>query len=167
MKHVCSVTTLVIILSFACKTNKDISFQNQQADTITPINLEMPEVIEDNKQLNIAITTDLSEGIILFDPMLVRIEKQHENSWQQVRILHCPCGAHCEPPPKWIKLSPEKPWSMKWNLSESWCENTSKGEIPETMERKADSGEYRVVIFYGYNEQDRIKLTKEFKIINY
>lgn len=167
MKHVRSITILVIILSFACKTNKDISSQNQKADIISPINLEMPELIEDNKQLNIAITTDLREGIILFDPMLVRIEKQHENSWQQVKILHCPCGAHCEPPKKWIKLLPEDHWNMKWNLNESWCENIVKGEIPETIEKKADSGKYRVVIFYGYNQQDRIKLTKEFKIINY
>lgn len=167
MKYLSSVTLLVIFLSFACKTNKEISSKNQRIDTVSAISLDIPEVIENNKQLNITVSTRLKEGIILFDPMLVRIEKHVANSWQKVRIIHCPCGAHCEPPPKWIKLSQEETWNLKWNLKESWCVTNASKEIPETIEKKADPGKYRVVIFYGYNEQERIKLAKEFKIINY
>ncbi|MFC2152014.1 hypothetical protein ACFLSE_05750, partial [Bacteroidota bacterium] len=130
------------------------------------VQIKMPEQIKSNQNLKYEILTQTDKGIILYDPMLVRIERFESGEWKQLKILHCPCGAYCIPPPREKRLNKNETWTYSWNLVESWCENKKGQEIPETIEIKAVPGQYRSVIFYGNTDSERLKLTKEFKIIN-
>lgn len=165
MKNIFPVILWVLLSFFACKSSKNITNNSQKPENIVPIQINIPSSIEQGQNLNINISTDLSEGILLFDPMLVRIEKYDSDQWRQLKILHCPCGAYCEPPPKVKKLLKNEIWTLNWNLKETWCKKTKDQKIPKTIENPAEPGKYRVVIFYGHDENNRIKQTKEFQII--
>lgn len=162
MKHKFLPILAICIFIISCKSKQETI----SIDLKGPVEISMPKNIKLNSNLNATIVVNEEAGIFLFDPMLTRIEKFENNTWNKLRILHCPCGANCEPPPRFKKLSKGEIWEVKWNLKESWCKKNTKNAIPETIEKKAAIGKYRVVIYYGYNQTERIKYTKEFQIIN-
>ena len=166
MRNLAFLNILIIITIFACKSKQSVVHEIQETDNDQAIQINMPAQISIGNNLKIEISTTLDEGVILFDPMLIRIERFENGEWKRVRILHCPCGANCEPPPRKKLISKNDTWSMSWNLVESWCENEKDQEIPKTIELPAAPGKYRSVFYYGYNVKERIKLTKEFQIKN-
>ncbi|NOQ25046.1 MAG: hypothetical protein GQ564_06750 [Bacteroidales bacterium] len=157
---------LFTMLSFcACKSNQEF-IGNKNVNINQPLQISVPAQIKIGQQLKIVLSTNLDEGIILFDPMITKIEKLEDSKWRRVRIVQCPCGANCIPPPNEKIISKNETWTRSWNLVESWCEKNPKQGFPKTNKLEPTVGKYRAVLYYGYNNIERIKLTKEFEIIN-
>lgn len=155
----------MLISIIACKSNEKIETKQQEINRNIPLLVNIPSEIKLGENLHFDIYTNLDSSVILFDPMLLRIEKFDQGKWKQVRILHCPCGANCIPPPREKLLKKDEKWPMSWNLMESWCEKENSESIPKTIENPVKPGKYRTVLYYSYKSQERIKLTKEFQII--
>lgn len=165
MKNLTFINILILVALFACKTSQNV-VKNMQTNNDQTIQINIPSTINSGQHLQVKILTNLDEGIVLFDPMLIRIERFENNEWKQLRILHCPCGANCEAPPREQFIHKGEIWSMSWNLIESWCENVKGQDIPNTIEVPAIPGKYRAVFNYGQNTQNKINVSKEFQIIN-
>lgn len=165
MKNLTIVILLLFISIIACKSNENIETNQSKKDSSRPLLVNMPSEIKLRENLPLDIYTKIDSGVLLYDPMLLRIEKLNTGKWEPVRILHCPCGANCIPPPREKLLQKDEKWAMSWNLIESWCEKGTKDSIPETIEKHVIPGKYRIILFYSYNNKNRIKLTKEFQII--
>jgi len=104
--------------------------------------------------------------ITIFGPWLKKIEKFESGNWRKVRILNCPCGANCIAPPKILILQSLEKHIVNWNLLESWCDKNKKNEIPLTIEKQSSTGLYRISTDYSIDGIERMRLTKEFNIIN-
>lgn len=166
MKNISIISLFLVLILFACKINQSPRDQAKPETKIEPISINMPNMLNVNQNLNIEISTTMEDGIILYDPMLIRIERFENDTWKSLRILHCPCGANCSAPPREQLIKKGETWSMSWNLIESWCENVKGQDIPNTIELKATPGKYRSTFNYSINTQDKIKLSKEFQLTN-
>ena len=112
-------------------------------------------VAEDTyKQSNIAEfqVKNITEGeeLYVYTPKDLVIEKSINGNWEKLRVLYCPCGASCPPPPEWKKLVPNQSLTISWDLHEEWCEASDPTvRVPETHSRYAGKGLYRIVILFA------------------
>ena len=157
------ITPLIVyfgIILFACNSPKQLTTKIQKET----IELIVPQEVKKGTSISFEIKNNTSEGLIIHRPEIKNIQKLENGSWRKIRILYCPCGANCIPPPKTKLLKPNEKLEYTWNLLESWCDKKVKNKIPKTIEQKSPVGLYRISITYSPDGTNKMKKIKEFSI---
>jgi len=154
------ITLILSILLFSCNTTGKLQDNEPYID-----------------EHGMEVTTEETDAEIIFQlkntndypvylsrPDQLTIQKQEGDNWERVRILYCPCGASCPPPREFVSLQTNDFVRLKWNKKESWCVDVEHQMIPETKERKASQGNYRMLIQYGQQKKKQTKTYYEFKL---
>ncbi|KOY87549.1 hypothetical protein AD998_16665 [bacterium 336/3] len=114
--------------------------------------------VKRGKVLKYELVNNSKRSIYLFDPMQIKIEKNKNGTWMNLETPYCPCGRACPAPPDIKEVIPNEKVTFTWNLEESLCENN------EEKKRRVKKGLYRVVFYYGENQQERKKIMRIFKV---
>jgi hypothetical protein len=152
------------ILLGACITS---SHSTKKAKSPSYLTVESKIIYENNERATFKITNESQEEeLFLSHPEEIEIEKQTKSGWKDIKVLYCPCGASCPPPPQWGVLKPQGTRTVSWNLKEQWCEGTSlHGNIPKTKTKYAGKGNYRFVVRYTLNkDKEKITYYKNFQL---
>lgn len=149
------------LLLITCKSSKELEYSNRNS-----IHIKSPKEVNKDSQISFEFVNSTSKEVIIQNPAIKNIYKYVEGNWIKVRILYCPCGADCIPPPKTKRLKPGETHKYSWNLKESWCGKKRTNNIFNTIEHKSSVGIYRTTIFYSSDKNKQGKIIKKFNIIN-
>ncbi len=152
-------------LLVACKNSKPIAKSNK-IENKSKIELNVPKEVKQNGHISFEFANSTFNEVTVHAPAFKHIERQESGKWIKVKILYCPCGADCIPPPKTKTLKPGETHKYSWNLTESWCDKKKTNNIQKTIERKSTIGIYRTTLYYSLDGIQQEKLIKEFNIIN-
>ncbi|MCU0439641.1 MAG: hypothetical protein MUC49_17260 [Raineya sp.] len=120
--------------------------------------IDVKKRIKRGQTLKYTFVNQSQKSIYLFDPIQIIIEKKKNNDWVLLETPYCPCGRACPSPPMVVEVTAKGKVLLEWNLTESLCENN------EEKKRIVEKGMYRVVFYYGDNQQERKKIVGNFKI---
>lgn len=98
--------------------------------------------------IELTIKNKGKKTLIIAEPMLIKIEKEENGTWQSVRTLYCPCGSSCPPPPETELLAFGETQLKKWNQEERWCLEDNKMEV-----QKVGKGKFRWLVQYKLAEE--------------
>jgi len=146
----------------SCKTKEIVtSKKNEEIDS--SFNIEFKKELTFQDLFVFTISNNSVDTLTILNPAIAYIEKLENETWRRVRIIYCPCGANCIPPPKVKQLLKGQNHKYKWNLKESWCGEKQENGIPETIEKDFQEGIYRIKIEYVFKRETK-KIEKQFKI---
>lgn len=152
----------IVLVLLSCNTQKFNAVSNDlEANSTIIVDFNEDVKLTDTFILNIKNNSD--DNLTIVSPAVAIIEKFEENTWRRVRILYCPCGANCIPPPKEKHLKKGQNHEYKWNLKESWCGEKQENGIPETIEKEPQTGLYRIRVNYVFKGESK-KIEKQFEI---
>ncbi len=168
---VCEMNKSLIILYLLpllayCSNQQKIVIANQLTKLNDTIEFRVEKEIKFANTTTFEFINNSKKPITIFGPWLKNIEKFESGNWRKVRILNCPCGANCIAPPKILILQSLEKHIVNWNLLESWCDKNQKNEMPLTIVKQSSTGLYRISTDYSIDGIERMRLTKEFNIIN-
>lgn len=152
---------IIPFLAFKCSTTKSV----KKEKTDYPLEISYQEEIKTNGSFETIIKNISDTEVALMYPHIKNIDINEKDMWRRVKIILCPCGANCEPPPKEKTLKPGEIHKVKWNLRESWCELNEETKIKEEVKEDPKIGEYRITVRYKANENEEKSIVKHFKII--
>ena len=162
---------LFIIIN-SCSAVNPNNFKREKVDDSIKSNLyegiirmSSKKVIKTSEGFFIELENISPNDIFIYRPWAKNIEKKIGDNWIKVKILYCPCGQYCDPPPIKKILLPGQKYRQYWNLFEGWCDESSTDETPKTIEYKVTKGHYRITSFYGLKNGDEKTIIEEFEII--
>ncbi|MDF1550570.1 MAG: hypothetical protein P1P88_22300 [Bacteroidales bacterium] len=147
----------------ACSLTKPVASSEKISDNNPE--LVVNKEVKQGSTADFSFTNNTGEKIIIHGPAFKNIEKFENNVWRKVKIIYCPCGADCIPPPKTKMLLPGQKHDYSWNLMESWCDKRKKNKNNATVETISLPGLYRIAIHYSLDSINQIKIEREFSII--
>ncbi len=154
---------LIILLLSLCSSNpfvKETDFLCEKT-----IRISYKETVKQTEGFSLDIKNVSKDEIFIHYPGYKPIEKKKGDEWVKVKILYCPCGQNCDAPPQKKILNPGQKYRVYWNLLEGWCEENLNGGIPKTIEKKVESGRYRISLFYSQGNEEKVTIIKEFEIV--
>lgn len=150
----------------SCQANLFSLQQNPSSPLSDKIEIKLTLEIKIGETQIFEIFNGSDDRIIVYNPAIKNIERLEGKEWRKVRILYCPCGANCEPPPETKVLIPDEKHILRWNLTESWCGEMQENNIPKTERIDPTPGLYRIKVRYSTSEGPKKTIWKEFKIIH-
>ena len=151
---------ILVPLFISCKTNESVKSRTIINDLVVSHDF----VSQKTNTILFSIENLSDSKVTLFNPTKTVIEKQVGEEWINIRILYCPCGASCPPPPEERLIIKGVVHQLKWNLKEEWCGGQNKEGIPSTISNIAESGNYRIKIDYEKVDGNRTFIYHEFSI---
>jgi hypothetical protein len=119
---------------------------------------------ENEQEIIFKIQNTNNYPVVMAQPDQLTLQQQQGEQWQRVRTLYCPCGASCPSPREFVELSPEAFTLLSWDKKESWCVHNTPQRIPETAEKPAEKGNYRLVVSCGQHPKTTHTIYYEFKL---
>lgn len=163
MKNVILILCSVCFLG-GCSQIKHTSATDKTISENNPVLIVNKEVKQGNTA-DFSFINNTGKKIIIHNPAFKNIEKFENGVWRKVKIIYCPCGADCIPPPKAKIILPDQKHEYSWNLIESWCDKRKKENNKATVEKMSIPGNYRTTINYSLDSINQIKLVREFSIL--
>jgi len=151
------LSILAILLIFGCKVNQQVNKNETTVNEDWSVTSE--KKYENTDAVDIQITNNTENNLVIFDPFVKRIEKFDGENWTKIRVPYCACG-NCPPPPEVMPISSKEKHTFTWNKNIDSCKNGRK------TSKKMESGRYRVIFNYGTSQNVRSfeKLIVEFEI---
>lgn len=162
--HFLVLPILFIILMGSCSATKNLPM-SEESITDEGLVVNYKKEVATEQTFKIEVINRGVKEVTIYSPAVIHIEVLEGEEWRKVRIQHCPCGADCSPPRKFIILNSGEIHQFRWNLYESWCEKIPGSEIPKAMEKKATPGLYRVLLRYKQENGEKERVYKEFRIV--
>jgi hypothetical protein len=149
-----SVVIIILTVSAGCYSTNQKNSSTEVNKSASFLTVKSNDYFAKSDKARFVIENTISEqAIFLFHPMEITIQERINESWEQVSVLYCPCGASCPPPPEFRKLPPGEKKVITWDLNEEWCEEANaKDEIPQTKRKYAGAGTYRFVVKYSMDK---------------
>lgn len=139
--------TLGIILTFfycTCSAEIVIPTAPVNSDSIAHWKVDVSET-EDSYHLK--LTNVSSKQLHVQDPLRKFISVQGENgSWLSLDYPYCHCGQYCPPPPTFLTIEPNSSYEIFWDKTTISCEGQ------QVVKTKAESGIYRISVFFSIAE---------------
>lgn len=154
------ILPLIFIVIISCKSKQEIT----DVKVVNANNETLEIAVEQNDNISFTLTNLSEEPIYIYQLRKLNIEKYEESSWQQLKILPCPCDAPCHPGKEMEQLLPGETFVLVWNKQESWCGERREGLVRETIRREVETGKYRVVVNFSADKISKKAFYKEFEI---
>ena len=160
-----SFILLTLVLA-SCHTSKKTADKPEGSMKTEVVTIQSKSEYQQGDPVNFMVQNNHPEMTLkLYHPLELTIEKKSENDWEQVKILYCPCGASCPPPPEYREVKPKQAYQLAWDQKTSWCGEMQDNGIKKYHEKLVTPGEYRLVLQYQF-ENELKTIYKRFKIIN-
>ena len=154
------IITIILVLSVACSTKQQIS-KTQVSD-------KKPSIIEisviEGESISFTIKNTTTESVYIYQPRRLHIEKFNNSSWENLRILPCPCDAPCNAPTEKEELTAGESFNLSWNKEESWCGKERINNVRNTVQQLVEKGTYRIVINIIIDNKKKLTIYQEFTI---
>lgn len=154
---------LLIILMFLAAgcTLKQKMYDSQISISESPV-IEVNISYGDN--ISFLIKNVSEKSVEINQPTKLNIEKFNNGSWQQLKILLCPCDAPCHAPIKKEEITPGESYMLIWNKQESWCGSERVNNVRNTIKKTVTEGTFRIKIDLLTNERIINSIYKEFTL---
>jgi len=160
MKKALILISLIIFFTDCATKNKLEGKQEKPIDENTiECNIE-----EKSNEIKFVIKNIGLTEITVLNPFRLNIERYNNESWETLKILHCPCDAPCNAPKEVITLKPGESYTINWNKQESWCSNEKVSGIRPTINKSAPEGKYRLKIKMSTDSENYINIYKTFEL---
>jgi hypothetical protein len=156
-----ALKVFLLLVMVACNSPR---YSTNSIDSKLHISLNEDQVIHENESIQFRIQNSSAERLTLIYPEKLRIEKNENGEWRNLKILDCPCDAPCQPKPEKLLLESGKNLILNWDQRESWCGSRSTSQIRETIYKEAGSGKYRISIHLKKEDGEESTFYKHFNI---
>jgi len=154
----------MILALGSCKTGKiavDNGSENKPAIE-DYLQFKSVDKISENTPFYLSIKNITDDTVVIHHPYAKRFYREGEE--KPFRIIQCPCGAHCAPPPKYIKLKPEEVLEINWNLKEGYCKEVEGEDMPIAIENFVGPGNYKLWVQWGLSIEKKMDYYYKFWI---
>ena len=136
------ILTIILVLSAACSTKQQISKTEVSDNKSSIIEISVTE----GESISFTIKNTTMESVYIYQPSRLNIEKFNNSSWENLRILPCPCDAPCNAPIEKEELAAGESFNLSWNKEESWCGTERVNNVRNTIKQTIGKGTYRIKI---------------------
>jgi len=151
---------ILILFVTGCSTNKNVPETKDRTEDLVVIEVNIAE----KENISFIITNTSNKLIYIYQPHRLHIERFENGTWENVRILYCPCGAPCAKPPEKVDILVGGIHTWEWDKYESWCGEKNEFGIPETIKKMAKNGKYRLRVLYSNSNNEQEVLYKKFEL---
>lgn len=151
----------IILTIISCNPLKQSSVESKNN---AEISFYLQDVFAKGEAVNLKFNNKTESSIILLNPERISIEKKSNEKWEKVKVLYCPCGASCPPPPEKLEIKPSEKFVFSWDQNESWCGEYITKFVQKTEIKFAGFGKYRMRILYKHHNKNLVDFYKYFEI---